>query len=201
MHPAESWRLFVAIPVPEAVRQAIALLQAAWKPALPRDAVRWTNGDQLHLTLKFLGEVETGRVQALTDALRTVGREAAPLRLMARGAGVFPTLRAPRVLWVGLSDLEGGLSPLQRAVETAATGFGRSEPAAPFTGHITLGRVREGARSVASSVTRLVSEAADRSFGEWTAGSIDLMRSELVAGAARHTRVAEVCLRLNSTKD
>jgi len=194
MSLAETWRLFVALTLPDAVRREIESLQTAWRSALPKEAIRWTRGDQLHLTLKFLGDIEAGRVRELTEALQSTSRAAAPLRLVAQGTGAFPNERSPRVLWVGLGDSEGRLAGLQRGVETAVTGFGRFESAGPFAGHITLGRVRDDGRSISGAVKALVSEAAGRKFGEWTADTIDLIRSELSADGARHTRLAELRL-------
>jgi len=62
MHPVEPWRLFVAISLPEPVRREMEVLQAAWRAELPPKSVRWTHGGQLHLTLKFLGDVASDRV-------------------------------------------------------------------------------------------------------------------------------------------
>ena len=197
MHSAETWRLFVAIPLPGPVRREIESLQIAWRSALPPRTIRWTHCEQLHLTLKFLGDVATDQVQALTTALEGASRPQAPLRLVTQGAGVFPNEHSPRVLWVGVRDLDGRLAALQQEVETAVAGFVRSEPAGPFTGHVTLGRVREGARSIAGVIKDLVAAAARRKFGEWTATAMDLMRSELSPAGARHTRVAELPLGRN----
>ena len=194
MHPAESWRLFVAITVPEAIRRQIESLQNSWRSVLPGTAVRWTKADQLHLTLKFLGDLETSRVNELIQALRHSAQSSAPMELAAQGAGVFPNLRCPRVLWVGIQDAEGVLPVLHQSIDAAVSGFGRSESSGPFAGHITLGRLRDDARFISSLVTDLVAKAGEKKFGQWTTRSIELFRSELSPEGARHTQVAELAL-------
>src|SRR4029077_17189165 len=113
----DRFRLFVAIKIPADVRSAIEGAHSCLRRELSGAAIRWTKIEQLHLTLKFLGNVDTGRVEALADALRTICLGFAPLRLRAGGVGSFPNLRRPRVLWVGVSDAQGQLERLQRAVE------------------------------------------------------------------------------------
>src|SRR5690349_11728363 len=90
----ETARLFVALPVAESVKEELRRLQAELRERLPDGLVRWTRPEQIHLTLRFLGEVETGRVGDLITAVRGVGDYSATLRLRADGVGVFPHARS-----------------------------------------------------------------------------------------------------------
>ena len=139
MTPGEiqSWRLFVAIPVPLEVKSTIQRTQAAIRQRLPKEGIGWTRPEHFHLTLEFLGDVPVDSVTALTDALRAAAAKFRPLTLESRGLGFFPSPlgddvrsrssfpshRVPRVLWAGITDLSGQLVELQQRVEQACAGF------------------------------------------------------------------------------
>jgi hypothetical protein len=88
-------RLFVAIPVPAAIRDEMVRVQHELQPLAPRGVVRWTKPEQLHLTLRFLGDVSSDRVAGLQESLRTACSGTTPLPLYAQGVGFFPTARSP----------------------------------------------------------------------------------------------------------
>src|SRR4051794_27424374 len=94
----ETARLFVALPVAQSVKEELRRLQAELRECLSDGLVRWTRPEQIHLTLRFLGEVETGRVEELTTAVRGAGDRFAPFYLRAERVGVFPHARSPRVI-------------------------------------------------------------------------------------------------------
>ncbi len=116
------------------------------------------------------------------------------LQLRAQGVGFFPDLRFPRVIWVGVRDEQGGLERLQLAVQNSVRDFTTQEPEERFTGHVTLGRVKGIKREEAKTVTKLAATLTSRSFGEWTADKLQIMRSELSSEAARHTVLATLPL-------
>ncbi len=173
------YRLFVAISLPEQIKDTMAAAQSELRQSLPERSVSWANPKQLHLTLKFLGRVEAAQVEALSGQLRAACQEFAPLTLRAECVDTFPDARFPRVIWAGVTDGGSQLLKMQLAVETASRNFIAPEPEQKFTGHVTLGRVRG---------------MADRVFGEWTASEIELMRSELASDGARHTSIGTVPL-------
>ena len=194
MQNVETWRLFVAISVPEEIKARIEESQAELRRALPEDCVRWAKRGQFHLTLKFLGDVEAPRLEALTDALRLACGRFPALPLRARGIGFFPDSRVPRVVWAGVQDPDGRLPVVQRAVELAVGGFTREHRAETFAAHVTLGRVRGIRRAEAERMAELAAATADRFFGAWTAGAIEVIRSELLAGGARYTVLSVIRL-------
>ena len=189
MSAPEHYRLFVAIRIPEQIKDAMAAAQSELRQALPGRGMAWTKREQLHLTLKFLGNVDAQCVDALNEQLRAACQGFAPLTLRAECVGAFPDARLPRVVWAGLSDAEGQLPKVQSAVEAASQNFSVLEPEKKFTGHVTLGRAKRLHRRDSQVLSELLAEMADRFFGEWTAGEIELMRSELGADAARHTSI------------
>ena len=194
MQNVETWRLFVAISVPEEIKARIEESQAELRCALPEDCVRWAKRGQFHLTLKFLGDVEAPRLAALTDALRLACGRFPALPLRAQGIGFFPDSRVPRVVWAGVQDPDRRLPVVQRAVELAVGGFTREHREETFSAHVTLGRVRGIRRAEAERMAELAAATADRFFGAWTAGAIEVIRSELLAGGARYTVLSVIRL-------
>lgn len=145
-------RLFVALPIPPAARRAIGTLIEDLRRA--DDAVRWVAEDGIHLTFKFLGEVPEARVPEIGDALRqaTPGTQLLPVTVTE--AGGFPSLRHPRVIWLGLEG-PPALELLAHRVVQACETLGFPPEARIFHPHLTLGRVREGARLSPGLMTRL----------------------------------------------
>lgn len=135
-------RLFIAVSLPEAMKGLLSDLQASWKKKA--EGVRWVRPEGLHLTLKFLGDVPSCKVEAIGKVMEEVARSFPPFEVEVRGAGAFPNLRRPRVLWVGVSDPEGRLKGLFKALEKGLRKLGFPEEERDFHPHLTLGRVKAG---------------------------------------------------------
>ena len=140
----EPVRAFVAVDLPGSVKSALGDLIARLQRGAPSE-VKWVDPSVLHLTLKFLGEIPATQVADVVGAMALACRGHGPILLRVQGLGAFPTLKSPRVLWVGLTGDLGRLQALQQSLEEAlaARGFPREER--PFSPHLTLGRLREGA--------------------------------------------------------
>jgi len=126
-------RLFIAIDVPEQVKQALEEIQQ------PELGIRWTTPDTLHLTLRFIGDVEPAARDDLVEALDVPGENRFAITL--KGIGYFPPRKQPKIVWVGLEENDA-LMKLQSEVETACRTVGLEPDDRPFTPHITIGRVR-----------------------------------------------------------
>ncbi len=181
-----SLRLFFAVELPGGVREAAAA-HAARLRRYTGVRANWPRPESLHLTLKFLGEVEASRLDSLSRAAAAAAGTLAPFTLTVEGAGVFPPRGAPRVPWLGVRDDSGELSRLQLRLENecAAAGFPR-EPK-PYKPHLTLARLRAPQRGEAAAA---LSEAHSGStFGPYTfqVPGFVLMRSELGPGGSRYT--------------
>jgi RNA 2',3'-cyclic 3'-phosphodiesterase len=192
--PPETFRLFIAVTVPEDIKTEIEKTQAALRRALPKECVRWTKREQFHLTLKFLGNVDAQRVGPLVDGVRAACQGFAALELRAERVGFFPDLRSPRVVWAGVSDAREQLPLLQRAIEAACRDFTAEEAKEHFAGHVTLGRIKGLRRAEAEVLAGLASDLAARRFGAWTAAGIDLIRSQLSPNGAQYTTLAAIPL-------
>ena len=186
-------RLFLAVNFPAAVRRDIRAATAPMRDA-PRDrgAVTWLDDDHLHLTLKFLGEQPDASVGPLRAALDAAVSPHAAFTLDVGGMGAFPNLRAPRVVWMGVSQ-DPKLELLQHDVERACEALGFPLDARAFRPHITLGRTRD---RVARDDARAIAAAARgvRFHASAPARSVDLMQSELGPRGARHTVLAALAL-------
>jgi 2'-5' RNA ligase len=189
-NPNPCLRLFVAIPIPEAVRNEIAPVQDELKRLAPAHTVRWVKPEQFHLTLKFLGDVSVEEVKALQQAVESVCAARPALALRARGLGFFPNARLPRVIWAGIQDDAGKLAELHAQVDAATRMFGIAPEATNFSGHTTLGRFKKFPRREMENFLRRVEAMRERDFGSWTAGAVELVRSELAPDGARHTVLA-----------
>lgn len=127
-------RLFVAIDLPPEVKAIVAGLSRELSGA------RWVGGEELHLTLRFLGEVDADLFASIKTALAGVAGASFPLGL--RGVGHFPPGRHPRVLWVGM-ETTPPLLRLQRDIELALIGVGVEPDERPFSPHITVARLKD----------------------------------------------------------
>lgn len=136
-------RLFFAVEMPPEVRPALTALLERLRSVVR--GVRWVQPEGIHLTLRFLGEVEPDRLDSIVDAVRIGTAGHPPLQLRTHVLGTFPDRGRPRVAWLGLVDEAGTLGSLYGALERALEGVGFTPEGRPFMPHITLGRVRLGA--------------------------------------------------------
>lgn len=183
-------RSFVAVEVPGSIRKGLATLQARLRGS--GADVKWVRPESVHLTLKFLGEIEGGAVADIREALREVIHRHEPFSVRVGGVGCFPRLNQPRVVWVGLSGDDGRLISLQREVESAmeALGFQREERG--FRPHLTLGRVRSP--KARERLVGLVQALQEADVGEFQVRSVVLFQSELHPSGARYTPLWEAVL-------
>ncbi len=188
------FRLFIALPVPESVKDEIERVQRELRDTLPEHGARWTTRTQFHLTLRFLGNVEATRSEALVDAVRLACHDFVALKLRAAEIGFFPDARFPRVVWVGVQENAGRLVEFQRAVAQAVAEFTHKKEEKNFTGHLTLARIKDIKRSDAERLAKAAEQFSRRPFGEWTADAVEIMRSELSSTGARHTCLAAISL-------
>ena len=184
-------RMFLALPVPEPVRAALAGAQDALRRADAR--VSWVPPENLHVTLIFLGDVVTRRVAAVQGVVA----EAVPLfpafELHARGVGAFGSPRSPRVIWAGFEQTPGTLVELHGLLAEGFRGIGFDVERRPFKAHVTLGRVRSAPR--AGALTSAMASVNNADFGPVPVRRVQMMRSDLGPQGARYTVLHEVMLK------
>jgi 2'-5' RNA ligase len=175
-------RLFVAIELPNEIKDELASLQKELRQA--QAEVSWTKPENLHLTLKFLGEVGTERVEQIEQAYAEAARASKPLSLATHETGFFPNLRRPRVVWAGLQGDLDELLALQNKLETQFATLGFTHELKPFQPHLTLGRIKT-TKNVAPLVAR--AEAYQLPTLSFTASELVLMQSQLHPGGSIYT--------------
>jgi RNA 2',3'-cyclic 3'-phosphodiesterase len=180
-------RTFVALNLPAEERARIDVcLQPLRERPLP---VRWVAADALHLTLMFIGDTEPGGVDRIGAALSGVMADHAPLDLRFAGLGAFPSLRRAAVIWIGV-DAVPEVMAVQRDIEQAISRLGYPREQRPFRPHITVGRVRKGARPPDMlHLHHLVSCG-----GASTVETVDVMRSHTDPDRARYELLRRVRL-------
>lgn len=181
--PVSTIRTFIAANLDQGLRAVLAGVQDRLKAA--RADVGWVRPDNLHLTLKFLGQVEEARLGAIGEAVAAAVDGYGPIRLVFQGLGAFPRPREARVVWIGLSQGADTLAALRARIEAGLEPLGFSREARPFTAHLTLGRVRGPVRR--EQLARALAEAPAEPMGEMVLDRIELMKSNLSPAGARYT--------------
>ncbi|MFP4192687.1 MAG: RNA 2',3'-cyclic phosphodiesterase [Candidatus Hydrogenedentota bacterium] len=181
----EPIRAFLALDLPPEHREALFAVASRLKRAGAR--VSWVTPDRMHLTLRFLGEVTPDALERLGDDLTLVYARQEPFPLTLAHIGAFPNARAPRVIWAGLSPLEGPLAACQQAAETAARSIGLKAETKAFKPHVTLGRVRDP--KTGGRLTEPLTDEQDFHGGEFEAGHVSLYASELTSSGPRYTQL------------
>lgn len=185
-----TFRAFVAIDLPDSIRASIGAAQETLKSYGFR--VKWVRPESIHLTLKFLGNIDVNRSDAIVNAMTRAARGRAALRLSASGMGVFPNARRPRVIWVGLGGQLDHLKSLQQTLDGHLADLGFPAEKRLFKGHLTLGRVK-GTIAADRLQAALAKFNAFETEG-FEANRIILFKSELHPTGAVYTKVARVNL-------
>jgi 2'-5' RNA ligase len=167
-------RLFVAVNLPEQIKARLGSVQDQLRSA--QADVSWVRPGNIHLTLKFLGETEVGRLERIRAALEEAARRHAPFAFDLTGLGSFGG-RAPRVLWVGVEQGAEPLTRLAEGVEVAMAALGVAREKRGFTAHLTLGRVRSPRN--AERLLAALGEWRRERFGSIQVAQFELMESQL----------------------
>lgn len=181
-----SIRAFLAIVLPPAIQ--IALAQEITRlEKLSGASVRWVAAENIHLTLKFLGEVEPDRLENLKDGLRQLCARQPRLEISVGGLGAFPNLRRPRILWAGV-QAPPELAIFHQQLEQTAARAGFPAEAQAFSPHITLGRVRQPIGSIAlNTLCAALAATHIAPSGVAPVDFIHLYRSELLPAGPRYS--------------
>jgi 2'-5' RNA ligase len=186
-------RTFIAIELTAPILERLYDLQSRMQEDLPPKLLRWVRPEGIHLTLVFLGDIPVEQVEPVAEALREACAEHSPFTVSFTGMGCFPSLRRPRVVWVGVEEPSGALTRLQRDIEQALVPLGFKPERRAFTPHLTLGRVKGGGRQACEALGAYV-ERANVRMGEMKVEAVRLVRSDLQPGGAVYTDLAVVPL-------
>lgn len=178
-------RVFIAIELPVEIKTELATLQNELRQA--RADVSWTKPENFHLTLKFLGEVAEPQIADITNACGDAAASVSAFSLRLQNTGVFPNLKQPKVLWVGLTGEDNALQQLHRQVEEHLQALGFAKEARAFKPHLTLGRVKSLTNIAAATAKLLMYPLPEVSF---QAHELIVMQSQLHSAGSIYTPLA-----------
>jgi len=182
-------RAFIAINIDPRIIREISAAIVQLRLAIPE--VRWVAPDNIHLTLKFLGDIEPSQVDPIANALEQALKLFPRFTINAKGLGVFPDEKRPRVLWVGLEGIH--LAALASTVETALEPLGFEPEPRGFKPHLTVGRWRQSAKAPAGFGEELGRWRA-HAFGQFDVTDIILFQSMLRPQGAIHQPLKTIAL-------
>lgn len=186
----EAIRAFIAIELSEEIRQKLDELEKTIQARTgesAKKAVRWVPANNMHLTLKFLGEVSSGNVEALAGMLRTEAARHPRFEMTVDSLGAFPNLHRPRVIWVG-AKAPPDLFALQKAIEAETRQLGYPTEDRSFSPHLTLGRIAQNARpEEVAQVARVVEDLKIGELGKVRVDRLHLFRSDLHPSGSIYT--------------
>ena len=176
-------RLFLAIDIPDLVRERITEVQNVYK-ALNLDAA-WVKPSNMHLTVKFLGNTEPGLIPKITERMTTIAHATPPFSLTFGNVGVFPNLSRPRVLWIGLDEPQGLLDFLREKVEQEMASLGFPADNKKPVHHLTLGRIKSG--KGVKSLKRAVEASQPLEIKPFGVSAVQLIKSELTPQGSNYS--------------
>jgi len=180
-------RTFICIEIPASIRERIDGLQRTLGQI---DAqVSWTKPSNIHLTLKFLGDVEGSRIERVGKAVERAATAISPFEVEVSGAGCFPSPRSPRVLWVGLSVVPEPLIQLYASIEVELSREGLPREKRKFSPHLTIGRIRTPHNSALVAEALIATGFTPETFD---ATEVIVMRSDLKPTGSIYTRQAVI---------
>lgn len=182
----EETRAFIAIDLPPAFLEAIGSLQDELKTGTK--GIRWVKSGNIHLTLKFLGDVRSELLNELGETLASVCRAHVPFELSMGKPGGFPNLERPRVIWLGLEGELEKLDALKQEIEKGCLPAGLPREKRAFHPHLTLGRVKDW-RKASATLADLLGRTKTVTAGAFTVNAVHIYKSDLTQDGAVYTKL------------
>jgi len=190
----EQVRSFIAIELPDELKEGLAQIEAQLKLGKP-SSVKWVDPSSIHLTLKFLGNIAVDRISAITQVMEEATQGISPFHLEVTGLGVFPNLKRVQVAWVGIGGEIDKLGQIQQRIESSLAPLGFTAESRPFTPHLTLARLRDRASAdERQRFGQLIAGTRFEAVYTIKVASINLMRSQLTRDGAIYSRLSSVGL-------
>jgi 2'-5' RNA ligase len=181
-------RAFIAVEIPSGIREAVSTATAPLQKKTG-SIVRWVPVTNMHLTLKFLGDVSPTNVEMLSEMLRSEADLFYCFDLRLNGLGSFPNLKRPRVIYIGI-QAPAMLEALQRGIESASRRLGYESEERGFSPHLTIGRVKQNVTATEQqSIRRALEETRIDLLGTARVDSVHLYKSDLMPSGSIYTRL------------
>jgi len=183
-------RAFLSIDLPASLQPSLTQVQNSLKQS--GADVRWVPVGNIHLTLKFFGNIPETAVGTINASTRAVTRDMQPFDLQIRRLGAFPGINRPRVVWLGLEEPTGALADLHRRLEAAFHAIGYPSEDRAFNPHLTLGRVRSNQGR--DRLSQMLAQVTVPEFPQFRVTVLTLFRSTLSPQGSIYTPVQVVTL-------
>jgi RNA 2',3'-cyclic 3'-phosphodiesterase len=188
-------RTFIAVEIPSQMQEAIQKEAGRFRKIIGSSLVRWVPVQNVHLTLKFLGDVSPANVDVLTRMLRAEADSCTSFDIHRGGLGSFPSLKLPRVIYIGI-QAPAGLEALYHGIQSAAARLGYESESRGFSPHLTIGRVMQNITSSGQQrIRRALEEIKIDSLGTARVDSVHLYKSDLKPSGSVYTRLYSAPLR------
>lgn len=184
----ETFRAFIAIDLPESIKSFLGDVQEALKWYGFR--VKWVRPQNIHLTLKFLGDTAAADTDKIAEAMTLAAGKCPIVSLKAKGVGVFPNVRRPRVIWAGLNGQLETLANLQQTLDAGLADFGFARDTRAFKSHLTLGRAK--GKIASDRMKAAIDKLEEFESESFETDQIILFKSELRPTGAVYTKVQAI---------
>ncbi len=168
-------RLFISIEIPDKIKKTIDKMTDKLKMKLT--PIKWVENKNLHLTLKFIGWTDDDKVGKLTGIVEKTVKGYGSFNVTLAGMGVFPTVKSPRVIWIGMLEGAEKVKALGERIEDAVSKEGFREEEREYTPHLTIGRIKE--KIDVEPLCGFMEKNKDSSFGGFSVDHISVMKSTL----------------------
>lgn len=191
----EQVRCFIAIELPDEIKRGLKELEVQLK-AGSQAPVKWVDPANIHLTLKFLGNVAIDKTGEITAAMTKAVQGASPFQLEVKELGVFPNPRRVQIIWVGVSGEVDKLASLQQSIESNLEGLGFVPEGRRFTPHLTLARLRDQATpDERAKLGQLIADTEFDAAFSFPVEAVNLMKSQLTREGPVYSRISSVELK------
>jgi 2'-5' RNA ligase len=184
-----SIRAFVSIRLAPQAVGTVQKIQQQLQSKLPHDVVKWTGPEQLHLTMKFFGNVSAGEIHELASALERAVHGIHSFNLNLEDIGCFPSTKRPSVIWVGVTGELAELGKLQDQIDRETEGAGSHSEVRDFHPHLTIGRLK-GFTRASRDAGSLIQKTELPRFEDWPVREIEFIESRLSAQGSVYSRLA-----------
>lgn len=185
-------RCFISIELPRELKKEMDAATASLRAS--NADIKWVSPENLHLTLKFLGDTPEELLPRIKEELASALREKARFRVRLSGIGVFPDRRRPRVIWIGMQDSDN-LLLIQKSVDDAMAKLGYESEGRPFKAHLTLGRIRDRRlKPGEGGAYGPLDVLKDMVFGDMEVEAVSVMKSELSPKGSKYSELFDIPL-------
>jgi RNA 2',3'-cyclic 3'-phosphodiesterase len=186
-------RTFIAVEIAPNIRSSAQRLIERLR--ISQAKVKWIEPENLHFTLKFLGDVPAAEINDVCRAVEKAAAPFTPFELVAKGCGAFPSPARPRTVWMGVNDGAEPMELLVQAIERSLEPLGFAREHRRFTPHLTLGRVREGPAVGLLQLADLITKLAEFDAGSMIIDEVTVFSSTLSRGGAKYEALSRIELR------